>query len=178
MESFPAVILAKKMAVNPNSLKNLKPIKKGEVRNRLGINRKRPLSDGYSQRALSPLPEKLRKKINNIIGEEILKVGATWAEGNALRRFVSAVIESDGTADSREIREAIEGKARQRFEVTGGGGEEIKASVEAKLSTNDLLGAIRAVYGLTETAANAERPAAALPVSTEVGAGRIKKKDS
>jgi uncharacterized membrane protein len=168
------------MSVHPNSLKNLEKtkIKKGEVRNPLGINRKTPMTDYYKQRALSKLPEKIRKQMNQQLGEEVLPKGALWAEANAVRRFVAAVVGKDGTSDSKEIREAIEGRARQRIEVTGAGGEEIKASVEAKMSTGDLLGAIRAIYGLTEPAADAQRPTAALPVPTEVGAGRITKKNS
>jgi hypothetical protein len=35
---------------NPRSLANLKPIKKGEVRNPAGINRKRPYSETLSRR--------------------------------------------------------------------------------------------------------------------------------
>jgi hypothetical protein len=171
------MILAKKMAVNLNSLKNLKPVKKGEVRNPHGINCKTPMTGYYTKLAHAKLPENIRKKINDQMGEEVLAKGATWAEANAVRRFIAAVVGKNGTSDSKEIREAIEGKARQRFEVAGIHGEEIKASVEAKLSTNDLLAAIRAIYGLAEPAANAERPAP-VPVSTEVGAGRIKKKDS
>jgi hypothetical protein len=145
------MILAKKMAVNLNSLKNLKPVKKGEVRNPHGINCKTPMTGYYTKLAHAKLPENIRKKINDQMGEEVLAKGATWAEANAVRRFIAAVVGKNGTSDSKEIREAIEGKARQRFEVAGIHGEEIKASVEAKLSTNDLLAAIRAIYGPRRT---------------------------
>jgi hypothetical protein len=118
------------------------------------------------------LPEQIRKQVDKQMGEEVLAKGATWAEANAVRCFVAAVAGKNGTFDSKEIREAIEGKARQRFEVAGVHGEEIKASVKTKLSTNDLLGAI---YGLTEPAG---RLSAAVPVPTDVGVELSKKKDS
>jgi hypothetical protein len=103
---------------NPNSLKNLKPTKPGQVLNPQGINRKRPITDCYYQRSEEPLPENLRIRINASIGEEILKPGTTWAEASALRRFLDALMEG-GTAAAKEIREAIEGKAPQRLEITG-----------------------------------------------------------
>ena len=40
----------------------------------------------------------------------------------------------------------------------GAGGEEIKATVNAKLSMNDLLGALRVIYGLDWTAAREAEP--------------------
>ena len=54
-----------KRKVNPKSLKNLRPPwKKGDVPNPLGINRGRTYSDRYEEVATSPLPEKIRLKIN------------------------------------------------------------------------------------------------------------------
>jgi hypothetical protein len=114
--------------VNPKSLANLKPIKKGEVRNPQGINRKRPITDRYYERSESPLPESIRKRVNKSIGEEILQPGATWAEANALRRFLSA-IDPDGQPSSKEIREAIEGKAPQRLEISGPERKEITIAI-------------------------------------------------
>ena len=108
-----------KRGTHPNSQKNLKPIKRGEVRNPLGINRKRPITAEYTIIATNPVPEPIRKKINAAIGDELLKPGDTWAKANAIRRFIAAVIETGGHVDSKEIREAIEGKAEQRIEVVG-----------------------------------------------------------
>ena len=106
------------MAVNPKSLENLKPAKPGEVRNPQGINRKRPITDEYYARSQQPLPESLRRQINEKLGEEILPQGATWAQANALRRFLDTLMEG-GQPSSKEIREAIEGKAPERLEISG-----------------------------------------------------------
>lgn len=92
-----------------------------------------------------------------------------------MRRFLAAVLERNSTGDSKEIREAIEGKARQRFEVSGVEGEQIKASVEAKISTGDFLGAIRAIYGLSEPT-EGPNPPGSVPAS--LGDGRIQKKNT
>jgi hypothetical protein len=102
------------------SLANLRPpAKPGEVRNPLGINRGRTYSDRYEELALGPLPEKIRLKINEQLGEELLLQGATWAQANALRRHIGAVVEGN-TADAKELREAVEGKPMQRMELTIG----------------------------------------------------------
>jgi hypothetical protein len=104
--------------VNSKSLANLRaPWKPGESGNPLGINRKRPITDRYFERSESPLPEKLRRAINVGCGEEVLGPDATWAQATALRRFMDALTEG-GQPSSKEIREAIEGKAPQRFEIT------------------------------------------------------------
>ena len=113
---------------NPKSLANLKPFKEGEVHNPLGINRKRPITDEYFQTSASPLPESLRRKLNEKIGEEILKPGATWTQANALRQFVEAVMKGQ-TPAAKEIREAIEGKSPQRLEISGPERKEITIKV-------------------------------------------------
>lgn len=121
------------MAVNPKSLKNLKPpIKPGEVRNPQGINRKRPITDRYFERSEMPLPESLRKKINASFPDsesEVLPPGSTWADANALRRFLDALTEG-GQPSSKEIREAIEGKAPERIEISGPERKEITIRVK------------------------------------------------
>jgi hypothetical protein len=107
---------------NPNSLKNLRPpIKPGEVLNPLGINAKTPMTDEYRVTAADSIPELIRRKLNDALGEEILKPGATWAKANALRRFIHAVMEEGGVRSSTEIREAIEGIAPHRIEIAAGG---------------------------------------------------------
>lgn len=106
------------MVVNPKSLANLKPAKPGEVRNPKGINRKRPITDRYFERSELPMPEILRQQFNQKLGVEVLAPGATWAEANALRRWMDTLLEG-GERSSKEIREAIEGKAPQRLEITG-----------------------------------------------------------
>ncbi len=74
---------------------------------------------------------------------------------------------------AKELADRVEGTPTQRHDVNL---DDLK--VDAKLSTGDFLGAIRAVYGLSEPPEPAERPAAPVPVSTEVGEGRSAKKHS
>ena len=57
-------VVKKKKQMTARQLANLRPAKRGEVRNPLGINRGRTYSDRYEEVALSPLPEKIRQKIN------------------------------------------------------------------------------------------------------------------
>lgn len=108
--------------VSEKSLRNLKPIKPGEVRNPKGINRKTPWSTENYKLAAGPLPEKLRKTINASVGAEILTKGATWAQANALRLGISAVM-SGVVPASKELRESVEGTAMQRMELTGAEGQ-------------------------------------------------------
>ena len=107
---------------NPNSLKNLRPpIKPGEVRNPLGINAKTAITDEYRVCAAKAVPEAIRRKLNKAIGEEVLMPGDTWARANAMRRFIHAVMDEGGVRSSAEIREAIEGTAPHRIEISAGG---------------------------------------------------------
>ena len=48
----------------------------------------------------------------------------------------------------KEILDRVEGKVANRIELSGIEGEAIQAKVDAKLSVNDLLGALRVIYGL------------------------------
>jgi hypothetical protein len=104
--------------VNPKSLANLRPPwRKGETPNPHGINRKRPITDEYFARACEPVPEKLRKRFNRRAKMELLEPGVTWAQAVALRMCYEALMEGS-TRAAREMREAIEGKAPQRLEIT------------------------------------------------------------
>src|ERR1700675_1210646 len=114
--------------INPKSLANLKPWQPGQSGNPEGINRKRPITDRYYQRSEEKLPESLRKKFNEKVGEEILGLGASWGDANAAQRFLDA-IETQGAISSKEIREAIEGKAPQRLEISGPERKEISIKV-------------------------------------------------
>lgn len=121
--------MGKKYTPPPESLANLKPAKPGEVRNALGINRKKPITDRYYERAEDALPDKIRRQFNEKLGIEALKEGATWADANALRRFMDTLMEG-GERSAKEIREAIEGKAPQRIELSGPERKEITISVK------------------------------------------------
>jgi hypothetical protein len=117
-------MVKRKRQMTARQLANLRPAKSGEVRNPLGINRGRTYSDRYEEVAISPLPEKIRLKINQQLGQNLLPKGTTWAQANALRRHIGAVVEGN-TADAKEIREAVEGKAIARMEVTGAEGKDL-----------------------------------------------------
>jgi Family of unknown function (DUF5681) len=106
------------MPVNPKSLENLRSWQPGQSGNPGGRPSKRPITDPYFQRAGHLFPEVIRLQFNEKMETEVLKLGATWADANALRRFLDALMEG-GATSSKEIREAIEGKAPQRMEISG-----------------------------------------------------------
>lgn len=98
--------------MNPKSLANLRPpVRPGDPpRNPLGINRKRPWTETYSEIGERLYPEVLRLKLNAEIGEEVLLKGATWREANAVRRLMEAT-GLGGTNAAKEIVDRIEGKS-------------------------------------------------------------------
>jgi hypothetical protein len=116
---------------HPNSLANLKPamIQPGEVRNPLGINRKRPWTDRYYERSEGPLPEILRRQFNERLGMEVLPPGSTWADAGTLRQHMDAMMEG-GTKAAKEIADRIEGKPPQRMEISGPEKKEITIRVK------------------------------------------------
>ena len=89
---------------NPNT-KGLMPWKPGQSGNPSGRPRMQPISDRYAHIAEEKLPENIRKKLK-------LGPGATYGDAIALRTF-QAALEGD-IAATREVREAIEGKAAIR----------------------------------------------------------------
>jgi hypothetical protein len=89
---------------NPNT-KGLIPWKPGQSGNPSGRPRMQPISDRYAHIAEEKLPENIRKKLK-------LGPGATYGDAIALRTF-QAALEGD-IAATREVREAIEGKAAIR----------------------------------------------------------------
>jgi hypothetical protein len=119
-----AVQRAYRPGKNPNSLKNLKPAQPGDIRNPTGKNRNRPYTDAYEGVAEAPLPEFLRLQLNNRLRTDLrnkrlpdfYSEGITWAEANALRQHLNALIDGD-TRSATEVREAVEGRATQRVEL-------------------------------------------------------------
>ena len=111
-----------------NSLANLKPIEPGEVRNPLGINRKRPWKDRYFERSEAPLPEILRRQFNEKLGMEVLPPGSTWADAGTLRQHMDAMMEG-GTKAAKEIADRIEGKPPQRMAIQGTERKEVTLEV-------------------------------------------------
>lgn len=62
-------------------------------------------------------PKKLKAELEDWLGEKLPK-DFSWGDAAIMRLCLSASTEGDTTA-VREIREAIEGKARQRIELGG-----------------------------------------------------------
>jgi hypothetical protein len=110
--------MEQKRKMSPRSLANLKPpIQPGEIRNPLGVNRKRPITDQYWESSAEPMPLVLIRKFNRKCGAALLRPGDTWARGVAIRAHFEAVMQGVMRA-ARELREAMEGKAPQRLEIT------------------------------------------------------------
>ena len=131
--------------MNPNgTVRNLRPPwKKGEASPNPGGRPKRlPLSDTYVQIASQPIQESIRK----ILWREglTLRDGATFAEAASLAVWMRAI--SGDVQACRELREAMEGKAPQRFEVFGADGKPVK--VQASMEPERLVDALREIYGL------------------------------
>jgi hypothetical protein len=108
--------------VRKRSLANLKPFPKGVSGNPGGRPRKRPITDEYFALANVEVPDKILKALK-------LPKGLTFSQANALRRFLDAM-SKNGNQSSKEIREAIEGKAPMRLEITGTERKEITILVK------------------------------------------------
>jgi hypothetical protein len=90
------------------NMQNLRPPwKPGESGNPSGRPKKRPISDSYAEFAQRPLPEKLRRELG-------LQEGVTFAEAQTMSLFTAAA--KGSVTAAREIREAIEGKANERWD--------------------------------------------------------------
>lgn len=104
-------------------IENLKMWPKGVSGNPSGRPKKRPISDEYERIADCPLPDEIRKKLR-------MKKGTTFREALAVRTFYAAM--RGQSAAAREIREAIEGKATQRLELTGAEGKPLTPGAPAR----------------------------------------------
>ena len=121
---------------HPNSRVNLKPILPGQVKNPNGKNGLvRPYTDAILRQSQRPLPEHLRVALNIRFRTQLNAVlrgspesaqlpsaipdiyakGCSWAEANAVRRHMAAILEGD-IGSAVEIREATEGRATTRVE--------------------------------------------------------------
>jgi hypothetical protein len=128
--------------MNPRSLANLRPpIKPGEVRNPEGKNGDglyRPYTAAMEWFSAAKLHEHLRVALNvrfqsqlyaqlkdhpdfkELLPEDIPELypkGITWAQANAVRMHVAAVLEGEIMA-AVECRESVEGRATTRIEFT------------------------------------------------------------
>jgi hypothetical protein len=129
-----------------------KGFRPGRSGNPGGRPKTRPITTALVFIGESELPDRWRKRLG-------LWKGASWFDAAALGVFQAAA--KGNPAAAKEIREAIEGKSSQRVELTGAGGEEIKAKVDAKLAVGDLLGALHQIYGL-KFPSDSERKATSL----------------
>lgn len=84
--------------------------KPGQSGNPNGRPRKRPITEEYEAVVNDVLPEKERKLLG-------LPEGTTWGRAIALGRAREA-LQRGGTLAAKEIREAIEGRATQRIEIS------------------------------------------------------------
>jgi len=101
---------------NPKSLANLKPARKGEVRNPQGIN-KRPFSDLYFAVSQEIVPEWKRRQLNKEAGGPLHPKGTTWAEAHSRALHAKA---ADGDVSAvRELADRVEGRAPERLQITG-----------------------------------------------------------
>ncbi len=115
---------------HPNT-KGLKPWPKGKSGNPGGKPKKRPITDEYFWLAEQPITPQMRQKIRRSYGI-IIPEGTTWARCLSLRLFLQGMglkIDSGAARSVKEIREAMEGKAPQRLEITGPERKEIQLLV-------------------------------------------------
>lgn len=96
--------------VNEKSKSNLILWEKGKSGNPSGRPKRRPITEAYALIAKRRVPKKIRVALQ--LGDK-----ATWAEALAYGQFFNAAKGRHGNAT--EIREAIEGKATQRIELSG-----------------------------------------------------------
>jgi hypothetical protein len=75
-----------------------------------GRPRRTPLSDAYREILASEFPKDLARKMG-------LRIGSTWLDAIATQAARTALkLTEGGTSARKEIREAIEGRAKQRIE--------------------------------------------------------------
>src|SRR5208282_2366897 len=105
--------------------------------------------------------------------EALQRIVQNPKEADKLARGITREGKNGSVKAFKEIADRVEGKVRTHIEVTGPGGEDIKAIIDHKLNVGDLVGAIRAVYGL-----NAQGPTSDVPVPGKVDNGPVPPKDS
>jgi hypothetical protein len=112
--------------MHPNSLKNLKPAKKGEVRNPKGRPTKRvSLTDNLKDELL---------KIPREVTVNGVKVRNDYTNAELIAKaWVRKMVRGDGTL-IREALERLEGRVKMRTELTGPDGGPIQTSSEKKIT--------------------------------------------
>jgi len=132
-----------KRTISPNTLKNLIPVKPGQVLNPEGKNGRRPVTDEYTLIGDCVLPDPLRWRLNALLGcqacaylSEAMKMnprpdlpakmehadylpeGITFNRTLGFRAYLEGIVSGDVHAMT-EIREAQEGRSTMRIEWTG-----------------------------------------------------------
>ena len=96
---------------------NLTPFEPGDgwTGNAGGRPKKRPITDEYFALADVEIP----KEICKLLKIKYVK-GRTFSQANALQRYMD-MLKKDGSGhrSAKEVREAMEGKAPQRVEISG-----------------------------------------------------------
>ena len=100
------------------------PWPKGVSGNPSGRPKKKPITDRYEAQLEVLLPDAIRLKLK-------LKKGATYGDAVALRIIQKAITGKHEAA--KEVREAIEGKARQLLEHSGPDGQPIKTEAQTRM---------------------------------------------
>jgi hypothetical protein len=149
---------------NPNSRANLRPARRGEVRNPEGRNRRRPISDRYFELCEEEMPLVMIRRFNRKWKGTLLYPGDTWARGAAMRTMCEAAFAGQVRA-AKEMREGIEGKAPQRLEIATRPRTEIILRVvnDRTRHRTDRKAAPYTIGG-----AEAERVLSKMPVLTEI----------
>jgi hypothetical protein len=117
---------------HPRSLRNLKPVKPGEIRNPTGASR-RPFSNAYYAKSMEKVPKFLLDMMNmdfqkllarkGMLGKKqkpplLFDEGITWAAATSLRQLLTALVEGD-TRAVNEVADRIEGRPTMRIEEVG-----------------------------------------------------------
>jgi hypothetical protein len=112
--------------------------KPGQSGNPSGRPKKRPITEAYEKLADEPLPQSWRERLEKA-GFTVPK-NATFAYALALGQYGKAI--AGDSTNAREIREAQEGRATQRIElsgVEGGAPIQVQKINLKKLSKEELL---------------------------------------
>jgi hypothetical protein len=121
--------------------------KKGDPSpNPSGRPKRRPITDAYIAMSKKRIPKRIREQLG-------LPDKAIWADAVAYGQFIHAA--KGHASNASEIREAIEGKATQRIELSGSSDAdarpiEVRSVDITKLSKEELL-AYRAIVAKSST---------------------------
>ncbi len=134
--------MARKM--NPRSLSALKAhaIRPGQIKNPLGVNGKNPLTTALTAKGFELLSQ-------TAAGEKVrvaLDLGpkANWYDAITERAFRMAIA---GDLEAiKEISNRVEGRCRERVELSGPNGGELAVGV--KLTSKVLVKTLKEIYGL------------------------------